>query len=106
MGKTKKKRATIVDVGGDEAVNQNGSGTGGEGGAETIYIAKMVHCRDGVQTISVCILSDRDGIGMLACKRTIQFTVIQVFIIIFQADQIAKRRTGFTACISSVNCVA
>ena len=40
-GETKEERITIVDTGGDKAINKNRGGVGGEGGTEAIYVTKM-----------------------------------------------------------------
>lgn len=45
MGKTKKEGVTIVNVRGDEAVEQNGGGAGWQEGSATVYIAKKEVCR-------------------------------------------------------------
>lgn len=34
-----KKRVTVIYAGGDKAVNKDGSGVGGKGGVESIYVA-------------------------------------------------------------------
>ena len=41
LGETKEERITIVDTGGDKAMNKNRGGVGGEGGTEAIYVTKM-----------------------------------------------------------------
>lgn len=39
LRETKEKGVTIIDAGGDETVDKDGGGVGGEGGAKTVYAA-------------------------------------------------------------------
>lgn len=41
LGETIKEGVAVVQTGGDKAVDEDGGGVGGEGGAEPVYVAEM-----------------------------------------------------------------
>ena len=47
MGEAEEERIAVVQTGGDEAVNKDGTGVGGEGGAESVDVAEMEICSAG-----------------------------------------------------------
>ena len=47
MREAKKKRIAIINTGGDEAVDKDRGSMSGEGGTETVNVAKVEVCRPG-----------------------------------------------------------
>ena len=62
MGEAEEERIAVVQTGGDEAVNKDGGGVGGEGGAESVYVAEMEICSAGngvdVRVEGKCAIED------------------------------------------------
>ena len=62
MGEAEEERIAVVQTGGDEAVNKDGGGVGGEGGAESVDVAEMEICSAGngvdVRVEGKCAIED------------------------------------------------
>ena len=62
MGEAEEERIAVVQMGGDEAVNKDGGGVGGEGGAESVDVAEMEICSAGngvdVRVEGMCAIED------------------------------------------------
>ena len=92
MGEAEEERIAVVQTGGDEAVKYGG-GVGGEGGAESVYVAEMEICsagngvdvrvegmvREKVLTLGSVDLVPRRSISVLLQFNLRKFEVNQVF---------------------------
>ena len=62
MAMNVEERIAVVQTGGDEAVNKDGGGVGGEGGAESVDVAEMEICSAGngvdVRVEGKCAIED------------------------------------------------
>ena len=62
MGEAEEERIAVVQTGGDEAVDKDGGGVRGEGGAESVDVAEMEICSAGngvdVRVEGKCAIED------------------------------------------------